>query len=177
MRVFAVYLCLPVLFAPVALSGGDDDRLVVLAEFKPADGSKWQSWRIYIHDDGHVDIETPEANRQTQSRGLDRANLQKFLTVLERWRVDELDESYSLVGGEGIETVEGANDVLALRVRSNGDSRTITLEAPEYAVGLQDRVSAHAQRTDIERFLKVWSAVLRYARSPNPDQTHKLYKP
>lgn len=177
MRAHATALCLFVLAAAVAAAAGDDDRLVVLAEFKPADGSEWQAWRMFIHDDGIIDIETPEANRQPQSRRLDRTNLQKFLTAFERWRVDELDDRYSVMGGEGVETIDGANDLLSLRVRRDGEIHKVTLEVPEYAVGLQDRVAANAKRSEIERFLNVWSAALRYGGAPNPEQTRKLYKP
>ena len=52
-------LAILVAFA-AAWSRNTDDQLVVLAEFRPAEGSNWMGWRATVFDDRTLEVEFPE---------------------------------------------------------------------------------------------------------------------
>lgn len=149
-----------------------DDRLIVQAEFAPAEGSDWRPWRLTIEDSGVVEMEVPEL--APHRRRLAGSEIQRLLTIMERARFEELESEYRLpVDGDAV----AHPDTLTLSVRTPSGYREVRLELPEYAVGLEQVLAEHPRRSEIKRFLRVWARVLREVRPPNPDQSGSLYRP
>ncbi len=164
--------CALLLAATGAAIGAPDDRLIVRAEFAPAEGSDWRPWRLTIEDTGVVEMEVPEL--APRRRRLEGNEIERLLTVVERARFEDLELEYRLpADGDSL----GASDSLTLSVRTPAGYREVTLRLPEYAVGLEQVLAEHPHRSEIERFLRVWARVLREVRPPNPDQSGSLYRP
>jgi hypothetical protein len=171
-RALAVLTLSGVLILGVAAWGQPaDDRLVVYAEFRPAEDSDWSAWRASIFDDRRLEFTFPEAMGQPSPRRLESAQLQRFLGRIERSNFDKLDASYDLTSDAG------TGDRLTLQVRTGEGLHEVSLTVPAYATGLAKTISDRDDRGDVEEFLSIWAELLRYVRTPNRDQTRKLYRP
>jgi len=154
-----------------------DDRLVVQAEFTPGESTEWFPWRVSIHDDGIVDVDTPEAVPDRQVPRLEGRQIQSLLTRIDKVLFEQLDAAYVVAAGDGGGEQSGGRDMLHLRARTREGYHEVSVEVPAYASGLSQALSEHARREEVERFLKVWVRVLRNVRAPNLEQTRKLYRP
>jgi hypothetical protein len=89
----------------------------------------------------------------------------------QRSSFDKLDASYDL-------TTDGATgDRLTLQVRTDESLHEVSVTVPAYAAELAKTISDRDDRGDVEEFLSLWAELLRYVRTPNRDQTRKLYRP
>jgi hypothetical protein len=148
-----------------------DDRLVVFAEFRPAEDSEWSAWRASVFDDRRLEVAFPEAMGQPSPRQLESAQLQRLLGRIERSSFDKLDASYDLTSDAG------TGDLLTLQVRTGEGLHEVSVSVPAYAAGLAKTIADRDDRGDVEEFLSIWAELLRYVRTPNPDQARKLYRP
>ncbi len=158
-----------------------DREAIVTAEFRPL-YSEWLDWRTRIYADGLVeqDLQSepdPLKEQRWSTRELRRltpkklASLYRLATSASFW---DLAPRYSCdVLGYRVTD----QDTLVLSIKQGGRSHRVQVYGAEYAAGIIGGPIVNPHRTEVHRFLRVWSAVLDLVSSPNRKQKPKVYRP
>ena len=132
------------------------------AEYK-AGYSDWASWKVTITGDGRAFQEIHDFRKPVP--------IQKSFSLSQ----DDLQELLRRIKESDIFTIL-ESDVTCDDFRTCGDFLiiTLTMNAKSHRVQVYD--PAHVKdKEGVQRFLKVWSEVLRKVPSPNAEQTADLY--
>lgn len=152
-----VFLSILILLTPVLADGNTiPNDFKVIAQYSSG-YSDWKPWKVTITSDGNVSqkiyvIDNTGEKTFRKSYTLSHDDLKEIITEIKESKFMALSKKYSYDVTD--------NPTLILTVTMNHKSHQVIVYAPSHL----------KQKEEVNKFLKVWNAVLMKVPSPNTEQ-------